>query len=176
MSKINNIKKLQFLLVSLLVFSFLSYKLAISDTFALMSDCDKLESKLKLVDNAPVQIQNLSDELDYINKSIDTNISAETDFQELLLEKVTHFSGKHRIILRELPESHFYNEQDFIVETNKLKIEGGFINLLNLLYKIETELKFGRVSGVSFNSEKDFKNKRLRLNLSIYYQNIKVKK
>ncbi len=172
LKKISNTTKLKLMALLIIVFAYLSYDLAIKNTIVSYRACNSYLVKISAAQDAPAQMQKINEELESINVNINTPLNI--NFQELLLKKVTDFSLERNIILRELPEPHSYKEQDFLVETNKIVVEGNFIDLLTLMFEMEKEFNFSKIAGVVFASKKDQKTERIRLTLTIYYQNIKI--
>ncbi|MDD3685240.1 MAG: hypothetical protein PHE56_00600 [Bacteroidales bacterium] len=167
-----NTKKLRLLLAVVVIFAFVSYQLAISDTISSYKACVKLEEQYDKAKDAPQKMQVLKTQLNNLNQEI--NCPEDINFQEQLLKKITAFKGNGNIVLRELPEPIYYKEQDLLVETQVVKIEGGFHDLLKLLNEMETDFNYSKVSSAGFEIENDYKNNRLRLSLKIYFQNIKI--
>lgn len=135
--------------------------------------CIDLEEQLATAVDAPQRISQLEQKLADINGQIGSNISGNTDYQELLLEKVSRYCSKNRLVLKQLPQTHSYVHQDFKVETHKVVVEGSFHKLLKLIYAIENDFKLGKLVSVRFETEKDFVTKSISLTASIYFQNIK---
>jgi hypothetical protein len=93
--------------------------------------------------------------------------------QQLILSLVSSFCAKNNLVLQELPKTKSYSENDILVETNYLVIEGDFIRLLRLLNMLEQNKDAGRVSSSRFQAKKNLKSKKIELTLTIYIQNIK---
>lgn len=165
-----------FLIAACLLFFLIAWKLAIKRTIALKNQCGTLSEKLISAERAPKEIAHYKTNLELIENKIGENVTEIINPNELLLEKVSKYCQNKNIRFYELPKSHIINETEFVIETNKVVIEGRFIKLLKLLYQIETERKYGKIISADFESEKDLRTGNTHLYLTIYLQNIRKKK
>jgi hypothetical protein len=125
-------------------------------------------------ENAPQGIAGLRKSLEGLNNKLNNYLVDTSKEHEHTLEVVSEFCHKKKLIVRELPKRRVSLENDFTIVTSELKIEGSFINLLQLLYELEYSQKLGRLSSVSWKSYVDTKTKRTILVMTIYLQNIAV--
>ncbi|MBN2833703.1 MAG: hypothetical protein JXR48_01925 [Candidatus Delongbacteria bacterium] len=168
----SNIKKLKMLSIIIVLFAYISYSFAITDTITKYNESKKLKQELVAAKDAPYNIQIAKMELDSLSKLINTPIDA--NFQELLLTKITSNQNEKGFVLKELPAQHFYQESDFIVETNKIVLEGSFHSLVTIIHEMEKAFLFSKMASVCFESYQDNKKKTTKLRVTVYYQNIKT--
>lgn len=167
--------KLIILGVVILVFLIVSYNLALKKTFGLKSQCKEIEARLEQSKNAPQQIAIIKSKLEEINLKAGDKSIDQINLEELIIEHISSYSKQNNLVLKEYPGIHNYSQQDYTTETCKLTVEGSFIKLLKLAYGIEQNFSYGKVSSLNFNTEKNYKTKKVELLLEIYVQNIKMR-
>ena len=167
-------RKNLYLGVGALLFTVIAYMTTISNTVKLYQDNKRLEAKINKAENAPESIADLRRSLEGLNGKLNHYLIDTTKEQEHTLEVVSEYCHKHRLVVRELPKRKVVAENDFTIITSELKIEGSYINLLQLLHELEYSQKLGRISSVSWKSYIDPKTKRTILYMTLYLQNITV--
>lgn len=166
-------KKVLYLLAGFVVLLILSYALSIRRTIALGEICNRLEQQKESLQNAPAKIRKINQELANINAIIGKDMHVDMDVQSAILEKTGQFCQKQKLTFKRFPKTHYYNEKDYLVMTNKLVMEGEFIKILKLIYLFEQEFQLGKIISVQFEKERDRKTKRMRLYGSLLIQNVK---
>lgn len=160
-------------MISGLIGIFITYWVAILPTIQISRQLRDTKAKLLQVENAPEIIAQFQKQMNSINSKIGENYSQGPEFQKNILDEISKYCEIHSLTLREFPEVHTYQKQDYEFITAYARIEGEFIPLLKLLYELESGRLYGRLISVDFLSTDDFKSKRLRLTMSIYIQTIK---
>ncbi len=160
--------------VGTFLFAVIAYMTTVSNTVKLYSDNKQLEAKINRAENAPESIADLRRSLEGLNGKLNHYLIDTTKEQEHTLEVVSEFCNKKRLVVRELPKRKIVAENDFTIVTSELKIEGSYVNLLQLLHELEYSQKIGRISSVSWKSYIDPKTKRTILYMTLYLQNITV--
>jgi hypothetical protein len=74
--------------------------------------------------------------------------------------------------LKEYKPVGLHKEENRQVLTRLIRVEGGFISCLKLLYELETKKNAGRVGSAEFRSYKDTQDKSIKMECIIYVQNI----
>lgn len=163
------------LLVIAFVFAFIAYFGAVKHTFALYSSCTDFESKLSEINDAPKQIAYIEKQLKDFDNIFGKNDNYNEQYQQYIMETVSNYCNVNNVVLKEFPKPFVFTEQDFIVETNKITVEGSFGKLLNLAYLIEQKKKLGKISSLLFQTfTRNIENQKYTyLSLTIYLQHIK---
>jgi hypothetical protein len=169
-------QKVRYLLIGAVLFLLIAYLTTIKNTIQLYRDNNRLESMIGKAENAPQGIAELRKTLEGLNLKLNNYLVDTTKEHEHTLEVVSEFCHKKRLVVRELPKRKISSENDFVIITSELRIEGSFISLLQLLYELEYTQKLGRLSSVSWKSYIDTKTKRTVLVMIVYLQNIAVNK
>lgn len=165
-------KKIKYLMVGAGLFLLLCYVVSINKTVALVQQCHEMEELLTTVADAPEKIKGISKRIGEIENSVSSGEQGNSNFQEKLLEKVSHYCQSQRLILREFPQIHKYTQQNYNVETFTVAVEGPYVKLLKLVYLFEST-RLGKVISIKFESKKDYRTNSMRLVSTIYLQNIK---
>ncbi len=156
----------------------ITYFGAIKNTLSLISSCSDLEYKLIEIKDSPRELELIDNQLSEIEMhfgKIDTN---QLNYQPYILETVSNYCNSNDLILKEFPEPLLYAEHDFIIETNKITLEGEFTELLKLIYLIEQTKKLGNISSLHFQTfTRTAENvKQTYLSSTIYLQHIITQK
>lgn len=163
-------QKNKLLLIGGLVLLWSVYSFAISNTIDTRSQCNKLQLQLDSASDAPSRLIHLKQEfqqLETITNSSDTL----TTLHERLLGIVTNYCQENDLVLRDFASPVCYRQQEWLVETHPVIVEGAYVNLLKLVHKLEKE-KTGKIVSVDFRSRRDNKTQQLSLTATIYVQNI----
>ena len=164
-------KKTYSILTAFVLACFIIYSIAIKETINAKKSCAKLEDQLKHVENAPVQIAELDQKTERINKVINAN-KQNKSFNEYLLDRVSDFSVKNSLLIKHFPKNHSYAKGDYSINTNIITVEGSYIKLLKLLHHLEIIEKTGHLSSVEYLSYLDRETKKMKLEMKIYIQTI----
>jgi hypothetical protein len=171
--KLSYKRKNKYLLAGIILFMLISYQLALKKTFQLMHNVSEMETQAKAASDAPLKTEELKKQVKEIENIIGGSNMISENNQQLILGLVSSFCSKNNLVLQELPKTKSYNENNILVETNYLVVEGDFIKLLLLLNMLEHNKGAGRVSSSRFQSKKNLRTKKTELILTIYIQNIK---
>lgn len=166
--------KIIYLGIAFVLFLILSFKLAINKTWNLKSQCTEIENHMDQLKTAPQQIAFIKSKLDAIDSKVGNKKIDQTNFEALIIEHVSTFCKNNNLVLKDYPGIHQYKQQDYLTETCKITVEGGFIKLLKLANDIERNFSYGKVSSLNFYLQKNFSTKKNELLLEIYVQNIKM--
>lgn len=166
-------KKNILLLAGTILFSLITYFYSIENTVDVINEYRELQTQLEIAENAPQKHAELILKLDNIKSLLGSGGKFGVDVQQVLLEKISRYCNENNITLKEFPKPMEVQEQDFIVETNVIVMEGSFIKLLKLVYQLEQVQRAGKVAAVHFLAKEDLRTKRLLLRASLYLQNIK---
>jgi hypothetical protein len=168
-------QKTKYLLIASGLFFLFVYNFVISRTFELYSINGSLHEKVMQAQNAPDKKKMLEVKINNFNNSLNKYFIDSTKNREYILATVSEFCHKNNLVLKEVPEPIITQEKDFDIETNIVVAEGGFINLLKLVYELEQNTIVARPASVNFEKKFDYKRKKDILTLSMYLQNIRMK-
>lgn len=167
-------QKNKYLLVASILFLLFAYNFVIRKTIDLYFVNQSLHTKITEGLNAPERKKNLEGRLEQFNNSLNRYLTDSTRKRENILSLVSEFCHKNQLILKEFPEPIIHYDKDFEIETNIVMVEGGYINLLKLVYELEQNQSIARPTSVNFEKKFDHKRKKDVLTLTMYLQNIRM--
>lgn len=166
----NNRQKNIGLLIGFLASIFIAYNFSIKKTLESKKKHSSLLQEKDLVDNAVARIQYLQQK----NKSLDVfltskNVSVETSFQQMLLEKITKFSKGKNLDIIAFNQPHRIENNQTVIETYSFELKGDYVSLLKLINYLEHE-QLGQLISVNFEKKKNYKTNRYYLTTTILLQ------
>ena len=164
------------LLAGIVFLCFLIYGIAIVPTVQLKNEISKLDKRLLTAREAPGKIESLESKIESFNRVLTGSASGSAALHEKLHGVISRYCRQHNVILRSFPAAHKFQQGNYVVETNIIVVQGTFIKLLRLLFHLETEENFGKISSVLFSSYFNRKQNSTFLTMTIYVQNIKQDK
>lgn len=162
--------KLKLLPLAIVLVFVLVYSLTISKTVHLSKQVGQLENQVERLGGAPLQIQMLKKRLKEIEDRIG-NHSGEIS-QEEIFRKLSIYSKKNGLIVREFPIPHNLSTEDYQVSTYQMEVEGKYANLLRMVYYLEKETYLGKLAGLHFLLKKDKRSREEYLSLKIFLQTV----
>ena len=174
--ELNNIsykKRNQWLSIGLLVFAVLIYLAAIQPTLELRSANKQLEAQLNLAKTAPADIKTFEMKSRAWENQINRNPKVDSIAAKTLVEAMSGFCEQNKLLLKEYPGVFTEENNDFVIETNLLNIEGNYTNIIKLAYFLEYEEQLGRIASLRFETVQDRRTRRISLEAALYLQNIK---
>ncbi len=167
-------KQTIFLLVVIVLLYVLSFRMAVKETFTIRDKGKDLISRIEKLEDAPRRIAYLEKSLDQLSNLLGQFYGQSTDIQRDILNDLTNYCQRNRLIIREVPSTHVVEKMGYRLETCQVIVEGRFIGLLKLLHHLETEFYAGQIISASFIRKTDLKTKRNYLLLKVFIQNIKL--
>jgi hypothetical protein len=164
-------QKNTYLISGSIFFLAIVYFFGINKTIALYSENKNLKEKIVATNNLS-SLENKNSEL---SLKIGNYNSQEDSSSVYLIGKISEASARHNLMLREFPRVEEGQYQSFIIETQKVTLDGSFHDLLQFLYELE-HIQIGRVSSAFIlSSHKDNKKKSPGRSLTLFIQNVKEK-
>ncbi len=168
-------QRLLYTLVGAFLFSFVIYNMAIADSIELAFKNSEFREQIAKSQNAPEQIKILTKKIKQIEQLVGTNKDySSVDIHQELLESVTGYVQKNNLVLKDFPQPYLTTANGYVTKTAQLTVEGGFINLLKLIYFLENNYTVGKVVAVDFKTSKELRTRKRKLNTTIYIQNVKT--
>ncbi|MEO5644585.1 MAG: hypothetical protein ABIQ40_08600 [Bacteroidia bacterium] len=169
-NKLTPKRKNQLLVLGAVVLFWLVYTFAIRNTIELGMQCAVMQAQLDSSAGAPKKLMQLKQELLKLENNTG-NADTTGSLHERLLGIVTNYCHENNLLLRDFASPIRYHQQEWLVETHPLTVEGSYVALLKLVQKLGQE-KTGKVVSVDFHSKRDNKTQVLSLTVTIYVQNI----
>lgn len=147
------------------------YFFSLKPTVHLYNNYQELLLKYETIRNAPEKIETMKMELRKMESVIQDN-TVLLNIQHLVLSDVTEYCKKNNLLLKELPMALIHKQDNFEIETIRVRIEGSYLALLQLNYLLEKKYP-GKTTSVNFFTIKNYKTKIPSLTMDIYLQHIK---
>lgn len=167
--------KNRYLLIGLGVFIVLAYLSTISKTVEAYQKNKELNQILASAANAPQRMGQIKRKLHAYDKNLGSFELDSIINHEYALATVSEFCQEHHLILDEFPDSRIELGEDFDIYTSEVVVEGGFIDQLELVYRLEQKERIARLASVSFDMKKDRVTRKMKLTATMFLQNIKFK-
>lgn len=148
------------------------YQLAIKKTLALRTQ--HIHDS-----NIREQTKDLSRELANLKKQeqqLDTQFASlnleSANMQNELLRFLNEQGSEHSVKVIDFSAPHVMNKGETTTSTYQFALEGGFSNILKVSHALETKGSFGGISHMAFEKEKNLRNGKTFLQVSIFIQQI----
>jgi len=152
-----------------ILLSFASYKKTYKQVFAAKTELASVEQKLERANNASGDMYSLRNDISILDNIIGGNTSEPTQVQRLILDFVSNNGAKVNLISME--DVHLFSNEEFLIYTNQLELEGTYENLMKLLYEVEKKFKSSKVVSNTMYSKKNYRTNTTKLYLKIILQN-----
>lgn len=165
------------LLVGFIVLLWITYQFSISKTLEARSTYNTLSRQKEAISNIPQQVNYLKQQNTHYDSLLEKNkISAESSFQNNLLQTINSFATNNNLKIVSFNEPHQFIKDDAILKTYSFTIKGSYANTLKLIYKLEQHGNYGKLISINFEKKKNYKRNRIFLECTILLQKIERNK
>ena len=158
---------LGFLALLLLIIYLLNFK----KTIELVKSNKNKKTEYQETINTPMQLKSFESRLESLNQFLGSSFEC-SELPEKIIE-FTNSVPKYNVSLIDIQQKSDQTNENMTVCDFSIILTGSYINLLKYIYELETEQKIGRITSADFKTETD-RNKRKRLLVEIYIQNIEI--
>lgn len=139
----------------------------------LSEERSKMELRLGDLLRADEEIKTIERELGSIDGEL-AALNSEADFRQNLAATVLAHCSDHGLRLVEMDAPNMEDWEQFSTRTDRIVVEGGFNEILALLYLLEKEKRMGTIVSNELALVEDFSSNKRPLRSTIYLQNIKA--
>lgn len=164
-------QKLKFLGLAILPALFLCYELSFKKTMEEYARFKRAEGQAGAM-RASSSVSELEARQARVGRLYDHYMLDTLAFDRNLLAIASNYCRSNGLVLKEYRTVSLSISDSTRVLTRLLTIEGRFIPSLQLIYELETKRNAGRVSSVAYSSVEDRRDKSVRLDCTLYIQNI----
>ena len=143
------------------------YKKTFKETITAKLELNKVVETLSKTEVDSYKLATIKNELNQIN----SNIGGNSNNVHMVQQDILNFISKSNVNVFSIEDVHEYPENDFMVYTNQIDLEGNYKELTNLLFKLEKQFKSSRLSSVHFYTKKNYQNNTKELHLNLILQN-----
>ncbi|WP_308993690.1 hypothetical protein QLS71_007940 [Mariniflexile litorale] len=146
-----------------------SYKKTFKHTLSARKELNSVNEKLFNNENSLEDLYNLNNDISNLNKTI----GGQTSNPEVVQQKLLDFISKnnYNVNIVSIEDVHLFSDNEFLIYSNQIELEGTFSNLINILYEIEKHFKNSRVVSTQLYSKKNYRTNTKNLFLKIILQN-----
>lgn len=166
-------QKFLYLLIGGFVILWFIYLFSIKETIKIKKQYNDIKIKTESVSDATASILFYEKELKKIDSLIGSDNYIGNYTQEQLLEGISKFSNYNNLSIVNFPAPHEYIDNGYRVLTYKAIITGGYIDLLRLLFELETKQYPGVIKSVDFSLSKQNVSGNSQLLMTLFIQDIK---
>ncbi|PIA79288.1 hypothetical protein BFR04_00060 [Gaetbulibacter sp. 4G1] len=145
------------------------YKKTYRHMFAAKKELNNVEQKLSSIDDSYNKLYALKNEIQGLDNVIGAHSIDAEDVQQELLDYISKMGIDVNIV--SIEDVHLYSDDEFLVYSNQIELEGSYTNLISALYKTEKSFKNSRVISSAFYSKKNYITNKQNLFLKIILQN-----
>lgn len=156
-------------LVGFILLFMASYKKTFKHTIQAKKELSLVEKKLSNNENSLSALYNLKNEISNLNKTIGGQTKNPEQVQQKLLDFISR--NDHDVNIVSIEDVHLFSDNEFLIYTNQIELEGTYSSLINVLYEIEKEFRNSRVASVQLYSKKNYRTNTKNLFLKIIFQN-----
>lgn len=167
-------KKFIAVIICFLLLLLASYKKTFKDTIEAKKQLNLVERNLAKTSSSFKELYLVKNEVKYLDNLIGGNSIKPEQVQQKVFDFITK-EGQNIDVIN-VSDVHLYSNEDFLVYTNKIELEGSYEDLIRLFYKIEKKFKDSRVVSANLNAKKDYRTKTTNLILTIILQNYEKSK
>jgi len=157
------------LLVVIVLLGAAAYKRAFSVTFDQLALNEELLTEKEKAQNSVQTLKTKTLQLNQVNKVIGKENVPNEIVQHSFLSFVEHQSVDLKV--NSIDEPHQYKHPDFIINTNKVTLKGGYLATTAFVHEFETNFNLGRLVSLRVFKHKNRSTRKKELLTTLYFQN-----
>lgn len=149
-----------------------AYQYSFSKTFEVKRELDSLKKEVEQNSGSFQNINSLGEKETDIDAYISENRIGNTSLQNNLLKVLNEQAGEKSYKIINFKEPHIQKNKNGTITSFRFSLEGEYLSIQEVLYKLEKDYSFGSLSHISFERKKDYRLNRNYLQCSVLVQNI----
>jgi nicotinic acid phosphoribosyltransferase len=160
--------------LGLIVLLLATYKKTYKHVFEAKGQLTTVNDKLLNIDNSYNEVYILKDEIN----SLDNIIGGQSENPEQVQQMILNFVSNsiYEVNISSIEDTHVYSDNEFIVYTNSIEIEGSYFDLMKLFYDVEKSFNASKIISAKLFSVKNYRNNSKQLYLKLIFQNYEKSK
>lgn len=161
-------------LLGIILLGISAWTFSIEKTLNISRENRVLTARLAKLDSYSNQISTIRKNIVDIERQIGK--APVEDLSEILTESITSYNKSNRdVIIKEIPQKHIFDIDQFRVESQRLVVSGSYKELLSLLLLFESDPTKGKVCSVNFKLKKDYRSNSEYLIMDVWLQTIRYR-
>jgi len=148
------------LIIGFVLVLILCYQLAISNTLQQKKQFNTLKQQELLFKNAPKQLSLLKQKEAYYDSLLTKYQLDGSSIQNNLLKTINAFAKDNSLKVVSFLEPHVITQNDLTIKTYEFVVEGQYSSIIQLIYQLEQQTKFGEIINLHFEKKKNFRTGR----------------
>jgi len=169
-------QKVYLLISGSVLFLFLCYQLAFKKTIIEYDTLKINRQQFSLIEAAPLKFKELQQKVTDLERITNSRTTANNNYQVQLLEISTASIAESETRIVEFPRISTFSDKDLITKTQEIAFQGGFIDLLKLLFELGKDSRVGNICCVDFYTQKEPRSGIQTLKMKIFFQTINEEK
>ncbi|WP_299535718.1 hypothetical protein [Ulvibacterium sp.] len=165
-------KRNKLLIAGCLVLLFATYKLALSKTMAIHREHGNLKSKSIQAGDIPVQLAILAQKEQYYDSIMQQMDIGDTSIQNNLLRTINEQAKIRNVNVMDFNPPHIQNFDNHRLLTHSIVLNGGYTDILQVVYALERKGSFGDIVHVDFEKKRDYRKRKSFLEATIFVQHL----
>lgn len=146
-----------------------SYKKTYKHTLVAKKELSLVKEKLSNNESSLNELYYLKNEIASLEKAIGGQTKKPEHVQQELLDFIS--KNEFNVNIVSIEDVHLFSDNDFLIYSNQVELEGDYKSLIETLHKIETKFKNSRVVSTEMYSINNYRTKTKTLYLKIILQN-----
>jgi len=158
------------LLILLVLMLMVSYKRSFVLTLNALDEIENQESQKQSAVTAQQSIEMLQISIAQLNQNIGRSDLEPDKVNQEILSTISAFSAGNEVSLQRLESTHVFQTVDFTIFSNLISVEGSFNGILALIYYMENEFEYARLTNVNLYTLNDITTKKTKLYAKLLFQ------
>lgn len=165
--------KNKYLGIGIILLLGLSYYAAIDKTLILREESVRLTNQSEQYNNIPKKLNLLLQKNKHYDSVLNGMDFNDTSIQNNLIRTINQTAKGNDVKVMDFNQPHEYKIGETTAYTYSFDLNGDFVDILKVIYKIEEKGSFGNIVHLDFEKTRDYKTNRSSLNATALIQQVK---
>lgn len=167
---LTNKQKFYLLVGGVIFLVWLSIEFGFSRSFELKEQIVFIEQQLQTVQDVPSKLSRINEQLQQSEQLL--SIVSGDEASPGIIGKIGSFCKRNDLVLKEIPDKVDFQNDEFVISTYKVVVQGSFKKMVRLLDELEQNNEAGKLRSISFQSEYELREGKKKLFGTYYLQTI----
>lgn len=158
------------LLALFIIMLMVSYKRSFVLTLNALDELKNQEVQAQSAQTAQQSIEMLQISINQLNQNIGRSDIEPDKVNQEILSTISRFSQTSEVHLQRLEATHTFQTVDFTIFSNLISVEGSFNGILSLIYYLENNFQYARLTNVNLYTVNELTTKKTKLYAKLLFQ------